>query len=373
MKYRRFGRLDWQVSVLGIGASGLAVLENDAAGVALLRAAIDGGVNYLDLGSPAAMTFAGTSRRVRHALSGGYRGRVRLVAHVPVTWLDNSADLDSLVAKQLEALGQERVDFLILDGLDRDTWPVLQALDVPQRAAVLREAGSIGALGFGFRDHLQILREILEHGDQWDLCQFQYNYLYADTMPGLGGLRYAADRGLAVVAAEPLLGGRLAREPPRQVTEIWAGAERARSLAAWGLLWVWDHPEVTTVVCDMNSLEQLQENIHLADVAQAGKLSVREQLLIGRVRDAYRKIRPVPCAACRVCMPCPQDIDVPRILELYNDAVVFNDEETARSVYRREQHRLQDCNECGACADACGRMIAILDRLQEARELLEDK
>ena len=63
---------------------------------------------------------------------------------------------------------------------------------------------------------------------------------------------------------------------------------------------------------------------------------------------------------------------MPRILELYNDAVVYDDVEGARTRYRREQHMLQDCNECGACADACGRMIAILDWLQEARRVLED-
>ena len=71
-------------------------------------------------------------------------------------------------------------------------------------------------------------------------------------------------------------------------------------------------------------------------------------------------------------MPCPQDIDVPRILELYNDTVMYDDVESTRARYQQEQHNLKDCNECGACADACGRMIAILDWLQEARRVLED-
>ena len=101
-------------------------------------------------------------------------------------------------------------------------------------------------------------------------------------------------------------------------------------------------------------------------------MSIQEQVLIGRVRDAYRKLKPIPCAACRVCMPCPQDIDVPRILELYNEAIMYDDLEAARTLYEKEQHRLEDCNECGACVDACGRMIAILDWLEEARSLLEN-
>ena len=369
MKYRRFGALDWDVSVLGFGVQGLAA---DAPGVEMIRTAIGGGVNYLDLGSPAGGRFADTTRLIRDALQDGYRERVRLAAHIPVTRLRCAADLDSLLDGQLQALGQEQVDVLILDGLDRSAWPALQALHVLDRAAALQAAGRVTALGFSFRDHLRFLRPILEHRYPWVLCQFHYSYLDADHLPGLSGVRYAASRGLAVVAAEPLQGGRLAREPPRQVAEIWAGAERARSLAGWGLHWVWNHPEVATVVCDMSTLDQVQENTIQAGSAAAGGLSIREQVLIGRVRDAYRKLRPIPCTACRVCMPCPRDIDVPRILELFNDAVVYHEVATARAHYRQEQHRLQDCDECGACADACGRMIAILDWLPEAREMLED-
>ena len=70
-------------------------------------------------------------------------------------------------------------------------------------------------------------------------------------------------------------------------------------------------------------------------------------------------------------MPCPQDIDVPRILELYNEAVMYGNADTARAVYQSEGHSLDECNECGSCVNACGRMIAILDWLDQARDLME--
>jgi hypothetical protein len=54
MKYRKFGNLDWEVSVLGFGAMRLPFLEKDTANVdepkaiEMIRHAIDHGVNYLD-------------------------------------------------------------------------------------------------------------------------------------------------------------------------------------------------------------------------------------------------------------------------------------------------------------------------------------
>lgn len=230
--------------------------------------------------------------------------------------------------------------------------------------------GRIGHLGFSFHDHFQVLREILDVYDNWALCQFQYSYMDADRMPGVNGLRRAAEKGLAVVAAEPLLGGRLTREPPESVARLWAGASQKRSLAEWGLHWVWSHPEIATVVCDISSMKHVAENIALADSAEPDSLTISEELLISQVRDAYREMKPVPCTTCYGCMPCPQGIDIPRLFEIYNDAVMYDDFKAARSIYKNEKHRIDNCNECGVCADACGREIAIPDWLKKISDIL---
>ena len=192
-----------------------------------------------------------------------------------------------------------------------------------------------------------------------------------DHHPGVGGIRLAAEKGLAVVISEPLKGGRLTANLPGSVAAVWGNALRERSLAAWGLRWVWHHPEIAAAVSDMSTLRQLKENIALAGRAVADSLSVSEQVLVNRVRDAYQALRPVTCTACRGCMPCPQGIDVPRIFELYNDAIIYDDIETAREIYREEGHDIDNCNECGLCEDACGRNITICDWLEKASQLFD--
>jgi predicted aldo/keto reductase-like oxidoreductase len=68
-------------------------------------------------------------------------------------------------------------------------------------------------------------------------------------------------------------------------------------------------------------------------------------------------------------MPCPQNVDIPRIFELYNDAVMYGDIDTARSIYREEGHDAGSCNECELCEKACGRQVPVRHWLDKARRL----
>jgi predicted aldo/keto reductase-like oxidoreductase len=328
----------------------------------MLRYVIDHGVNYLDLGCPYNLERQERlTSVVAGALDDGYRGKVKITAGLPSLLISSLADLDRYLEKLLKWLKVDSIDFFVLGDLNRETWPRWQELGALTWAEKAMGRGLIGHLGFSFHDYFQALRTIVNDYDGWALAQFQYSYMDADYQPGVSGLKYAAEKGLAVVAAEPLRGGRLTKEPPPSVAEIWATAPKKRPLAEWGLRWVWSHAEVATVVSDMSTLEQVKENVALADVAKADNLTIAEEVLISRVRDAYRKLRPIPCTACRGCMPCPLGIDVPRLFELYNDAVIYDDMETARAIYRREKHDITSCNECGVCV--CGRKIPILDWL----------
>lgn len=341
--------------------------------VDMLRYAIDNGVNYLDIGYPYdADRHESLTRVLGRALRDGYREKVKVAAVLPSLLIDSPTDIERYLDERLEWLQTDAIDFFMLGGLDRYAWPRLRDMGVLKTAEAAMDGGLIRNIGFAFHDYYQTLREVIDDYDNWALCQFQYSYMDIDHHPGVGGIRYAASKGLGVVVTEPLRGGRLAKEPPQSVTTVWAEAPQNRSLADWALRWIWNHPEIACVVSDMSNIEQVEENIALAGAVEPESLTVTEEVLIGRVRDAYRKLKPVPCTACRGCMPCPLGIDVPRIFELYNDAVMYGDVETARTLYRIERHDIDICNDCGSCAAACGFKIPIPEHLKKARKLLLD-
>jgi predicted aldo/keto reductase-like oxidoreductase len=290
---------------------------------------------------------------------------------MPSLLVNSPSDFDRYLYEQLHWLQTDSIDFYLLGRLNRENWPKLQGLDVLRWAEKVMIDGRIDKLGFSFHDHFQVLKNIVGAYDTWAFCQFQFSYMDVDHDPGVSGVKYAAEKGLAVVITEPLRWGRLTKETPESIAEVWASAPKKLTLAEWGLRWIWDHPDVSVVVSDMSTMEQVIENVALADSAEPDSFTVQELVLVNKVQEAYRKLRPIPCPSCRACMPCPQGIDVPRIFELYNDAVIYNDAKTARSIYCIEQHSADSCSECGLCEKACAKSLAVMDRLKTARELLD--
>ena len=376
MKYRRFGSADWEVSAFSLGSMRLPVGEpaastgEDDLAVGMIRLAIDAGVNYLDLGYPYDLVRQERlCRLISRALRDGYRQKVKLTATLPISALASSSDCDRYLNDQLRWLETDTVEFLLLATLNRENWPKVQELGVLSWAERAMSDGRVGRLGFSFHDHYQPLKTVIAAYDHWTLCQFQFSYMDVDHDPGVSGIKYAADKGLAVVITEPLRGGRLAAEPPEPVAKVWAGARQQRTLAEWGLRFVWNLPEIATVVGDVGTLRETAEYIAVADHAEPDGLSVEELVLLSNVREAYQKLNPIRCTSCRACMPCPEGIDVPRVFEIYNDAIKYLDVETGRCIYRDEQHWAANCTQCGVCVRGCAKSLPILAWLPLAHDL----
>ncbi|MEM2687606.1 MAG: aldo/keto reductase [Thermoproteota archaeon] len=369
MKYRRFGKLDWQVSALGFGCMRLPVIGNDHSkvdepeAIRMIRYAIDHGVNYVDTAYP----YHGGNGEivVGKALRDGYRERVRLATKMPIWNINSREDMDRIFDEQLKKLQTEYVDFYLLHALNKNSWLKVKNLNVFDWAERVVSEDRIKHLGFSFHDDFEVFKEIIEAYDKWALCQIQYNYENEEVQAGTRGLKYAAGKGLAVVIMEPLLGGALANPPPA-VKQIWD--EAGKDPVEMALQWLWNKPEVSVVLSGMSTMDQVKRNIEFASRSGVGILSDEDLKLIARVHMKYRELRPIPCTRCGYCMPCPNGVDIPENFEVYNHGVAYNAIWSARWVYNNNipaERRASACVGCRTCEEKCPQKIKISEWMQK--------
>jgi uncharacterized protein len=379
MQYRKFGKLDWEVSALGFGAMRLPLVDgnqtevDEPQSIQMIRYAIDQGVNYLDTAYP---YHSGQSERiVGRALQDGYRQKMKLATKLLSRSVESADDFDRYFNEQLERLQTDKLDFYLLHGLNARSWAKVRDLGILSWAEKQMARGRFDYLGFSFHDTYEVFTDIVDAYDNWTLCQIQYNYMDIDHQAGTRGLKYAEDKGLAVVVMEPLRGGRLVN-PPEQVANVWTKAQHQRTPADWALQWVWNQPEVSVALSGMSTMEQVTENVAAAERSGIGSLKADELSLINQVCEAYQGLNPIPCTKCGYCMPCSSGVEIPGILGMYNEAIVYGNVRVRRMFYSgprglKEKQRADQCTDCGECVEVCPQEISIPEWLQKAHELLE--
>lgn len=398
MKYRKMGNLDWEVSALGFGCMRLPtktlldkssnqrkqVIDREYA-INMIRYGIDQGINYIDT----AWTYHdGESELVvGDALKEGYREKVKLVTKLPTWLIKSEGDFDVFLKKQLEKLKTNYLDVYLLHSLGKDLFETVKKFNLVNKMEEARKKGLIKHIGFSFHDNLKVFKEIIDFYD-WDVVQIQYNYFDPDYQAGVKGLKYAADKGIAMIIMEPLWGGKLTQSFS-EAEDIIKKAPIKRSLADWALQFLWNQPEVSVVLSGMGELWQVKENVESANNSSIRSLKKDDMKVISELRKAYSKYITIPCTNCEYCMPCPNSVDIPQNIRFLNDFIWFGEGERERfeSIYGKflkNKEELEElggkgsgnaslCIECGECLEKCPQNIQIPEVLKKVDAILGKK
>jgi predicted aldo/keto reductase-like oxidoreductase len=193
-----------------------------------------------------------------------------------------------------------------------------------------------------------------------------------ENQAGTKGLQHAAAKGLAVVVMEPLLGGKLV-DPPAPIQEMWETAARRRSPADWALQWLWHQPQVSVVLSGMSTMAQVVENIASAEKSRINVLAADELALFDRVRAKYNELSPIPCTKCEYCLPCPNNVAIPRVFGAYNEGMMYDKPDVMRKWYKQwipAENQASACIACLDCETKCPQNIPISEWMPIVQQVL---
>ncbi len=375
MQYRLDPKSGNRLSVLGYGCMRFTRKGKDIDQEKAEREmayAIEMGVNYFDT----AYFSPGNEVAVGKFLAKGYRDKVYLATKLPHYLVKSIEDADRIFEEELKRLQTDHIDYYLMHMLtDIKSWQRLCEMGILEWIQKRKQAGQIRQLGFSYHGGTPGFLEVLNAYD-WDFCQIQFNYMDEYTQGGVEGLRRAKELGIPVIIMEPLRGGRLAGGLPEGAKKVFEKADGNRSPVEWGLRWIWNHPEVTTVLSGMNDMAQIEENVRVAGDAKAGSLTEEELAVIRKAKQEINKVIKVGCTGCGYCMPCPQGVDIPVCFRCYN--VRFSDgwfnglrEYFMCTTLRAKKTNASLCIGCGKCEKHCPQAIPIRKELANVAKKLE--
>lgn len=367
MKYRKMGKTETDVSILGFGCMRLPVIDGDgdkideAKAIEIIRNGIDNGINYLDT----AFGYHGgnSERLVGKALKDGYREKAYLATKLPLWSVNCEDDVYKIFNEQLQKLDTDYVDFYLLHAVNNESWETkVLEFDILPKLEKLKEQGKIKHLGFSFHDDLHIFKKIIDSYDGFEFCQIQLNYIDVDYQAGLEGLEYAASKGLGVIVMEPLLGGKLA-QLNEKVADV---LPKEKTAVEWALDFIWNRPEVSMLLSGMGTMQMVEDNISYADKAEAGMLSEKELSVLDDAKKAFDEMNLVPCTGCEYCMPCPAGVQIPKVFSAFNNITVGG-RRLVKEIFPDIETNASLCQKCGKCEEACPQHIKISEMLRTVK------
>lgn len=369
MIYKKFQ--DMQLSALGMGAMRLPVGENYAdidekATQEMVDYAMKSGINYYDT---AWGYHDGQSEIVMGRVLSKYpRDSYYLATKFPGYDLSNMDKVEEIFEKQLEKCGVNYFDFYLFHNVcEMNINEYLDAkYGIYDYLIEQKKNGRIRHLGFSAHGSYDVMKRFLEaYGESMEFCQIQLNWLDWEFQGAEEKVNLLKEYNIPVWVMEPLRGGKLASLPDEQAEKL-AELRPDESIPAWAFRFLQGIDSVTVTLSGMSNFEQLKENIKTFETEKS--LNRNETAVLLSIAYDMVKKSIVPCTACRYCTShCPQELDIPSLLELYNEHNFTGGGFIAPMALMAvaEDKQPSACIGCRSCEAVCPQQIKISEVMND--------
>ncbi|MBQ2715242.1 MAG: aldo/keto reductase [Clostridia bacterium] len=361
-----------KLSALGMGCMRLPTYGEDktideAKTAEMFDYAIKNGINYFDT---AWGYHDGKSELVVGKLLEKYpRESFYLASKFPGYSKDTWGRAKEIFEKQLEKCRVDHFDFYLIHNVSEgniDAYLDEKYGDV-MYFVKMREEGKIGHLGFSTHANLENMRRFLDkYGKYMEFCQIQLNWLDWRLQKAEAKVAMMKEYGnIPVWVMEPVRGGKLATLEEGYAKQLQAHRED-ESIPAWAFRFIQSIPEVCVTLSGMSDFEQVKANIKT--FSEEKPLSGDEWNTLMSIADSMVGRKTLNCTACRYCTTyCPQGLDIPRIIEHYNEHTVSGRSEVSpRMIASYAEDKLPTaCIGCRSCEEVCPQNIEISEMMSD--------
>ena len=379
MQKRLIKKTGDEISVLGFGAMRLPLKNGKidrTKARKLIYHAIDSGVNFIDT----AYLYGDSESFLGEIITPEIRSKIKICTKLPSINVRKYDDMEKFLSEQLKRLQTDYIDYYLIHAVDLKTINRLIRRDLLKFIQKAKDEGKIRHIGFSYHGPKEEF-EIIVDGYDWDVVMVQYNYFDENVQASMEGIEYAASKGLGIFVMEPLKGGILAGKMPSKVEEIFKNADSNKSNADWALQWVLNNRNITSVLSGMNSLEQLDNNIKIADQTTPLSMTFEEMETVELAKRVMRDSLKINCSTCGYCMPCPQGVNIPECLKIYNEKYLFNHKGIMNQSFMDyfqyvggimgNRGNAGLCNGCGKCLRKCPQKLNISEELKKVKKEFE--
>lgn len=375
MVYKNFQ--DLKLSALGMGAMRLPVIDGDDARIdesaaqKMVDYAMEHGVNYYDT---AWGYHNGNSELVMgKALSKYPRDSYYLATKFPGYDLSNMDKVEEIFEKQLEKCGVEYFDFYLFHNvceMNIDAY-LNREYGIYEYLLKQKKEGRIRHLGFSAHGSVEVMKRFLEaYGKDMEFCQIQLNYLDWSFQDAKGKVELLNQHNIPVWVMEPLRGGKLASLTEEETAKL-KELRPEETVPAWAFRFLQSLPSVTVVLSGMSDMTQMQENIRTFE--EDKPLNDGEMKALLQMADEMVSKIALPCTACHYCVShCPQELDIPGLLALYNEHCFTGGGFIAPMAMSAipEDKRPNSCIGCRSCEAVCPQQIKISEAMADFAQKL---
>ncbi len=358
MEYRQLphGTETEKFSVLGLGMGGIQHTPPEEI-EAIIRKAIDHGINFFDLCAGGAV-YEPFGRAIR-----GQREKVFLQVHFGAVydekgeygWCRDFETIKKTFWWELETLATDYADFGFLHCVDEDAdFDRLVEIGLVDYLKELKAKGVVHHLGFSSHTP-SVANQILDTG-LMDMMMFSINPAYdfeKGDEYGIGSVRERMElfrrcqrEGVGISVMKPFFAGQLLTK---------AQSPFGVPLTHYQCLqYAIDRPGVLTAVPGVLTMAHLDELLGFPDASPEEK----DYSVIGSfTADTITGT----CVYCNHCQPCPAGIDI-GLVNKYYDLALAGDA-IAANHYDKLSVKADACLQCGHCDSRCPFSVRQMERM----------